>query len=168
MWQITWMFSFIPPWFWNILFFAGIGAVIAAWILKFIPFISTYRLPIQVAGILSIMTSIWFLGAASNEEKWQAEINKAKEQIGQLEKKSDELNEQLRLSQAETEKIRQEKAKSVIKYLDKFVTKEILKEVEGPERVRIEEVIKIVERCPIPKELIDAHNAGARGDGMKK
>lgn len=168
MWQLTWMLSFIPPWFWNVLFFVGIGSVVAAWIFKFIPFISTYRLPIQVVGILSIMTSIWFLGAASNEEKWQAEIKKAEEKIGQLEKKSDELNEQLKLSQSETEKIRQEKTKSVIKYLDKFVTKEILKEVEGPERVRIEEVIKIVERCPIPKELIDIHNAGARGDGMKK
>lgn len=168
MWQITWMLSFIPPWFWNFLFFVGVGAVIVAWIFKFIPFISTYRLPIQVIGILSIITSIWFLGAASNEEKWQAEIKKAEEKIKELEQKSNDINEQLKISQAETEKIRQEKSKSVIKYLDKFVTKEIIKEVEGPERVRIEEVIKFIERCPIPKELIDAHNAGARGDGIKK
>jgi hypothetical protein len=27
--------------------------------------------------------------------------------------------------------------------------------------VRIEEVIKYIEKCPVPKEIIDAHNAAA-------
>jgi hypothetical protein len=30
--------------------------------------------------------------------------------------------------------------------------------VEGPERVRVEEVIKYIENCPVPKEMLDIHN----------
>jgi hypothetical protein len=33
--------------------------------------------------------------------------------------------------------------------------------VQGPERVRIEEVIKYIENCPVPKELINIHDAAA-------
>ena len=40
-------------------------------------------------------------------------------------------------------------------------TKEIIKEVQGPERVRIEEVIKYIESCPVPKEIINIHNDAA-------
>ena len=39
------------------------------------------------------------------------------------------------------------------------VIKEVIKEVEGPERIRREEVIKYIEQCPVPKEIIDLHNA---------
>ena len=37
----------------------------------------------------------------------------------------------------------------------------VLKEIPGPERIRVEEVIKYVERCPVPAELLDAHNRAA-------
>jgi hypothetical protein len=53
------------------------------------------------------------------------------------------------------------KTEYITKYIDKLETKEIVKEVQGPERVRIEEVIKYVESCPVPKELIDVHNDAA-------
>jgi hypothetical protein len=53
------------------------------------------------------------------------------------------------------------KTEYITKYIDKIETKEIVKEVQGPERVRVEEVIKYIENCPVPKELINIHNDAA-------
>ena len=58
-------------------------------------------------------------------------------------------------------KVIKEKGKDIIKYIDKWNTKEIIKEVEGPERIKREEVIKYIENCPVPKEIIDIHNDAA-------
>ena len=168
MWQLTYMFGFLPAGFWSLLFFTGIAIVVASWVLKFIPFISTYRLPIQIVGIVSIMTSIWFLGAASNEEKWNARVIDLEKKLKYAQIEADKATDLLRIEQEQNSKIRQEKNKEVIKYIDKWRTKEILVNVEGPERVRFEKVIEFIEKCPIPKELLEAHNAAARNEGMKK
>ena len=62
-----------------------------------------------------------------------------------------------------------EKGDTIIRYVDKFKDREVLKEVPGPERVKIEEVIKYVENCPVPKELIDIHNEATKlNKGDKK
>jgi len=54
-----------------------------------------------------------------------------------------------------------EKGDTIVKYIDRYKDREVLKEVPGPERVRVEEVIKFVENCPIPKEMVDIHNQAA-------
>jgi hypothetical protein len=54
-----------------------------------------------------------------------------------------------------------ERGRDIIKYVDRWNTKEIVKEVEGPERIRREEVIKYIENCPVPKEMINIHNQAA-------
>ena len=56
----------------------------------------------------------------------------------------------------EKTKVIREKGKDIIKYVDRWNTKEVIK--EGPERIRREEVIKYIENCPVPKEIIDLHN----------
>lgn len=168
MWQLTWMFGFLPAWFWNVLFMLGMIFVLASWAFKFIPFIGTYRLPIQIIGILSLITSIWFLGAASNEEKWQIKVKEAELKAKEAEYKAAELNDQLRRITEEKIVVRDEKTKTIVKYIDSWITKEVLREVEGPERVKIEKVIEYIEKCPIPKELLEIHNQAAKGEGMKK
>lgn len=168
MWQLTWMFGFLPSWFWTLLLIAGILMVLASWVLKFIPFVGTYRLPIQVAGVLSLVTSIWFLGAASNEEKWKARVAEAEQKVKVAEAQSKELNEQLRILNDKTTVVRDQKTQTIVKYIDSWITKEVTKTVEGPERIRVEKVIEYIERCPIPKELLEIHNQAAKGEEMKK
>ena len=48
------------------------------------------------------------------------------------------------------------------KYIDRYKDREVIKTLPGEERVRVEEVIKYVENCPVPKELLDIHNNAAR------
>lgn len=113
------------------------------------------------------MLSIWQLGAASNEAKWQERIKEVQAQLDAAKAESAAINDKLKAEQAEKAKIAEQKSRTVVQYVDKFRDREVLKTVEGPERVKIEKVIEYVEKCPVPKELLDAHNAAAKREGMK-
>jgi len=148
MWQITWILGLLPDWFWPTLLIIGVLAIIASWVLKRIPFISSYNLPIRIGGIMSIVVSIWFLGAASNEEKWQAKIKSLEEQVKVAEEKSKETNTVIQEKLVTTTKVIKGKTEYITKYLDKEIIKK-------------EEIIKYIENCPVPKEIIDIHNQAA-------
>lgn len=148
MWQISFMLGFIPQWFWTLLFILGICGVLAAWVLKFIPFVKNYRLVIQVASVLSLMVSIWFLGGSANEEKWQAKVREMEEKVAAAEAAAAATTRNV--------EIKVVKEKEIIKGKTEYITRYIDKEV-----IKKEEVIKFIENCPLPKDIIDAHNAAA-------
>jgi hypothetical protein len=167
-----WLLKFIPDWFYYFLVFSGLLGYVGSVILTFMPVINLYKSVIRVCSTILIIIGIWFIGFNTgfnkNEETWQTKIKVAEEKIKIAEIKSTEINDQLRIAAEENEKLRNQKNKTVIQYIDSWVTKEIIKNVEGPERVRIEKVIEYIERCPVPKELLDAHNAAAKNEGMKR
>lgn len=167
MWQITYMLGFLPSWLWTALFFVGVALLIIAQFLRAIPFITNIRVPLTFVGFFSLMLSVWQLGAASNEEKWQKRIDEVKIQLEVAKKESEDATAKLKKEQEEKARIAEQKSKTVIQYVDKFRDREVLKTVEGPERVKIEKVIEYVEKCPVPKELLDAHNAAAKREGIK-
>lgn len=140
------MLGLLPDWFWTLFFVLGLAVLIAAWVLKFVPFISTYRLPLQVAGVIITMLGTWQLGAASNEEKWQARIQELEKKIAAAEEKSRNANGEIQEKIIEKTRVVRERGQDIIKYVDREVVKK-------------EEVIRYVERCPVPQEVIDAHNA---------
>lgn len=156
--QLTWMIGFIPDWFWTLVLMAGILGILISWVLKFVPFVSTYRLPIQIGSIVALLIGVYFQGVVANEEKWQTQIKELQEQIKIAESKSKETNVVVQEKIVTKTKVIKEKGKDIIKYVDRWNTKEVIKEVEGPERIRREEVIKYIENCPVPKEIIDIHN----------
>ena len=158
MMQITWMLGLLPDWFWTVVLIAGVLGILASWVLKFVPFVSTYRLPIQVGSIIALLVGVYFQGVIANEAKWQNEIAALQKKVDEAAVKSNETNVVVQEKVVEKTKIVKEKGQEIIKYIDKWNTKEIIKEVEGPERIRREEVIKYIENCPVPKEMIDIHN----------
>jgi len=95
MWQLTMLFSWLPGWFWSAILLLGIVCMAAAWFLGKLPFISTYRFSIQLAGIIATVVSIWFLGAASNEEKWQEKLKIAEAEKLEIEAAAKKANEDL-------------------------------------------------------------------------
>jgi hypothetical protein len=74
MWQLTWILSLLPDWFWHAALIGSVVAILASWVLKAIPFVKTYGLPIRIIGVLVLLISVWYEGAMSNEQKWQNEI----------------------------------------------------------------------------------------------
>ncbi len=161
--QLIWMIDLIPNWFWTLVLWAGVLSLIASYILGKIPFVAQYRIPLRVGGVVATLIGVYFYGVIANEAKWQARVKELEEKVKIAETEQANANTQLATALEEKKKLVSQKGKEVVKYIDKWRTKEILKEVpvEGPERVRVEEVIKYIESCPVPKELLDIHNKGA-------
>jgi len=157
---ILFLVEFVPDLVWVLLFFLGVTGMIAGQFLRGIPVIVQYRLPVMFIGFFSIMMSVWALGVSSNEAKWQTRLKEVEEQVKEQEAKAEELNQKLEKEVEENKKLAEKKNKVIVNEIVKWQTKEILKEVkiEGPERVRVEEVIKYIENCPVPKEMLDIHN----------
>ena len=161
--QLIWMIDLIPNLFWTLVLWAGVLSLIASYFLGKIPFVSQYKIPLRVGGVVATLIGVYFYGVIANEAKWQARVEELQRQVKEAEVEGESANQKLGSALEENKKLVQQKGKEVVKYVDKWRTKEILKEVpvEGPERVRVEEVIKYVENCPVPKEFIDLHNQGA-------
>jgi hypothetical protein len=157
MWQIMWLLSLMPDWFYHLIVIFSVLALIVTAVFKFIP----YRLPIQIFSALLLLFGVWMQGGIVNEAKWEARVRELEEKVKIAEEKSIEKNVEIQEKVVTQTKVIKEKGKDIIKYIDRLVDREVIKEVEGPERVRREEVIKYVENCPVPKEIIDVHNAAA-------
>ena len=146
--QLTWILSFIPDWFWTLVLIFGILGTLAAWVLKFIPFVSTYRLPIQVASIIALVAGVYFQGVIANEAKWQDKIAELQKKVNEAEVKSKETNIVIQEKIVTNTKIIKEKGKDIVSYIDREIVKK-------------EEIIKYIEQCPVPKEIINLHNQAA-------
>lgn len=164
MWQITWMLGFLPDWFWILLLIASIAAVLLS------RFFLAYKLPMKLGGTIALALSVWMLGAASNEAKWDAKVKELEAKLLIAEEESKKVNEVVTEKIVTQTKVIQGKSQDIIKYIDRWNIKEVI--VEGPERIKREEIIKYVETCPVPAAIIDAHNAAATmnkaAEGAKK
>ncbi len=159
--QLIWMIDLIPNWFWTLVLWAGVLAVLASYVLGKLPFIAQYKIPARVGGVIATLIGVYFYGVIANEAKWQARVDDLERQVKEAEAEGETANQKLANTLEQNKKLAQEKGQAVVKYIDKWRTKEIIKEVQGPEKVRVEEVIKYVENCPVPKEFIDLHNQAA-------
>jgi hypothetical protein len=145
MWQVTWMLGLLPDWIWHVLTLAGAVAVLAAWILKRIPFVSQYNLPIKIVGIVALLFGVWMEGGIANEAKWQAKVTELEAQLEEAKKESAKVNTVVETKVVTKTKVIKEKADTIIQYVD-----------------REKEIVKFDTTCPIPKEAIDVHNEAAR------
>ena len=163
------IFTILPELFVHLIFGLGIFLTIVGFFLSFIPFISAYKLPIKIIGFIVLVFGIYLEGGLANNKEWELKVKEVEAQVAKAEAESANLNTQLQAALSDKKQVIKEKGDTIIKYVDKFVDKEILKEVPGPERVKIEKVIEYIENCPVPKELLEIHNnAATLNKGDKK
>lgn len=163
------IFSIISEFVVHAIFAAGVIGIIAGFVLGFIPMINKYKLPIQIISLLTFALGVYLEGGLANEKEWQLKVKEVEAKVAKAEAESANLNTQLQAALSDKKTIIKEKGDTIVKYVDRYKDREILKTIEGPERVRVEEVIKYVESCPVPKELLDIHNNAARlNKGDKK
>lgn len=167
--QLIWMIDLIPDWFWTLVLWGGVLALVASYILGKIPFVAQYKIPLRVGGVVATIVGVYFYGVIANEAKWQARVEELQRQVKEAEVEGEAANEKLEQVLTDKKTVIVEKGKETIKYIDRFKDRTVLQTVEGPERVKIEKVIEYVERCPVPKELVEAHNqAASPAKGDKK
>ena len=148
MWQFQWMLSLVPDWLWTTLLVGSVAGLLVSWFLKRIPFISQYRFPIQAVSFVSLLASIWFISANSTNAVWEAKIKDLEDKVKLAEEAANTKNVEIQEKIVTKTKVIKEKGKTQIEYVDRVITQD-------------KEIIKYIEQCPVPKVIIDAHNAAA-------
>ena len=153
-----WIIQYLPEIVVHLIFAAGLLGIIAGFLLSFIPAIKPYKLAIQVISLLVFTLGVYLQGALEDTKIWQKRVLELEVKVKEAESKSAEVNTVIQEKIVTKTQVVKEKAKEITKYVDRYTDREVLKEIPGPERVRVEEVIKYVERCSLPQDIVDAHN----------
>ena len=150
--QIAWMVGLVPDavlsgLYWAIIA-AGVTGVLAGWLGKWIPFYGNYVKILQPVGIVLLVLGVWLRGGYDTEMAWRAKVAEAEARVAVAEQQSKETNTVIEQKIVEKTKIIKGKTEYITQYLDREVVKK-------------EEIIKYIEQCPVPKEIIDIHNQAA-------
>ena len=167
-----WLLQFLPDAFLEAIIYGILGLGFLATLislvfinplLKLLPGIAgTYRL-VQLASVLIFLLGVYLWGGYSTEMRWRDRVNEMQERVRTAEAQAAVANRTIAqdVQTADTKVI--ERTRTVTQYIDRYINRDVLKEVPGPERVRVEKVIEYVEKCPVPQELVDLHNQAAQG-----
>jgi len=99
-----WLINILPDFIFHIAVIAGILGIVASFFFSFLPFISQYKLPIQVVSIIVLVFGIFFEGAISNNNSWLLKVNELEKRVAQSEVKSSESNTKLVTEMARKQK----------------------------------------------------------------
>jgi uncharacterized protein YacL len=148
MWQIMWILELLPELFWHVLLGAAVAGIVIATLIRFIPFVNQYRLPIQLVSVAVLLLCVFMEGGFTVEKKYAEKIKELKDQVAQVEQERDTAN-----------------AKIKTKIVEKKV---IIKQNVDRWNERIVEVEKKIDaECKVPQEAIEIINDAAKNRKSK-
>jgi len=142
-----WLLQFVPDWIFYAMLVIGLAALVATYLLRFIPIpaIYIYKTPIQLVSIVLIAVGVYMTGAISNKEAFEAHIKEMEVKVAKAEAEASKENIKIVEKVVKKIEIVRVQGQQVTKYIDREVVKYDTKFVPGGE-------------CEIPKEFIKAHN----------
>jgi hypothetical protein len=142
-----WILSWLPYWIFYAVALIGVVGYFLTYLLRFVPIpaLYIYKTPIQIVSIALIAIGVYMSGAIANEEAWQAKVKELEVKVAQAEAKAAEENIKIVEKVVFRDRVIKEKGDDIIRYIDREVVKK-------------EEVIKFIENCPIPAEIVNTHN----------
>lgn len=141
MWIINWLPEFVI----HLIFLAGVLGTIAGFVLGFIPFISKYKLPIQIISLLLLSLGVYLEGGLAEKAKWELRVKEMEAKVAEAQAESQKTNVQI-VEKVVTEKeyIRL-KGQKVVEYIDR-------------------EVKVFDANCTVPEVAIKAHDMSAANE----
>jgi hypothetical protein len=141
-----WILHFLPDGFILFVVYAvlalGAGLTAASYLIKYIPGISAYKLPMRIAGVILLICGVYFYGGYSTEMQWRARVAEMEEKVKVVVKKQVVVNTKIQTKVVEKIKLVKEREKGQVQYIEK-------------------EVVKYNDKCTIPKEFINVVNEAA-------
>lgn len=134
-----WILNVLPDYVFHIITIIGVLGIIFAPFMGVIPFVSKYKLPVQLISMIILLFGAFMEGAILSENAWQSKVK--------------ELEVKLAKTEAESQK-------ENVKIVEKIVTKtRIIREREQQINQYIDsELTKYDSQCMIPKEFVKVHN----------
>lgn len=87
-----WALNFLPDWVFHLILVVGVLGLIASYFFKFVPFITTYRIQLQVVSIILTVLGVWYEGGIAKDREYRERIAELKLQVAQAEKAAAEAN----------------------------------------------------------------------------
>ena len=143
-----WIMNFLPSWIFHLLFIAGVLALVASFVLKAVPLLTQYRIPVQIAAVAAILIATWFEGAISNQNAWVARVKEMEAKVAKAEEQSQQVNTVIKEKIVKQIEVVKTRGDDVIRYVDREIVKYDTKFAAGGQ-------------CEIPAEFIKAHNQAA-------
>jgi len=138
MWIINWLPEFVV----HLIFLAGIVGTIAGFVLGFIPFVSKYKLPIQIISLLLLSLGVYLEGGLAEKAKWELRVKEMEKRIAQAEARAAQVNTVIVEKVVKEKEFIKVKGQKVVEYIDR-------------------EVKVFDENCDVPEVAIKAHDMSA-------
>jgi hypothetical protein len=147
---------------------AGLAGIILGFFLGKLPFVSQYRLPIQIVSIILFCSGLYWYGGYSTEMAWRERVAEMEAKVAAAEAKSKQLNSELEAKTVERTKLIREKGRKQVEYITRLVegkTTEIVKDMSAEERAAFEarqkELLDAIKSCPVPRIIVEEQNKAA-------
>lgn len=153
MWLFTFIVGLLPTAFLSViidgLLGIGVAATIAAFFIPNVPFITQYKLPLQILGIVLLTLGVYLKGSYETEVAWREKVENLEKKVAASEAKAPIINTII-----ETKIVKQVERITDVKHVihDVIVTQE--KIINGA--------------CELTPEAIQIHNASARNEKPKE
>jgi hypothetical protein len=144
-----WIFTVLPEWVFHLFFGISFLGVIVGFFLSMIPVIKKYSIPIKIISIFMLALSLYLQGGLADFKEWQLKVKELEARIAVAEEQAKSKNTEIQEKVVTQTQVIREKGKDIVRYIDREV-------------VKVEEVIKYIEHCPVPQEIIDIHNQAAK------
>ena len=139
-----WILKWLPDFVFYLILLAGLLGIAASFALKFIPFVAQYRIPIQWAGGIVTAFGLYMTGAISDNDAWLARVADLERQVAAAEARSAEQNVKIVTQVVTKREYYRTRGNDIVQYVDR-------------------EVAKYDNTCPVPSEVVKAHNDAAGG-----
>jgi hypothetical protein len=141
-----WILDWLPFWIFHLVVLAGFAGLAASLVFKFIPFVSIYRLPIQVVSIAILVFGVYMEGGISNQEKWEARVAETKLEMSKKETASAEVTTKVVTKYINKVQIVKEKGDEIIKQVPVYISKDA------------------DAKCDVPTGFVVLHDSASRNE----
>lgn len=138
----------MPKWLIITFIVVGVLGILAAMFVNKIPFIKQYNLPITLVAAVLLVSGVYLQGALAYKESTDLAVAKLEKKLAEAEAKSAQTNTEIVEKIVKDTEVIRLKGKTITEYVDR-------------------EIVKYDNKCELPKEVIDAHNAAVTMDLSK-
>lgn len=115
-----WLLNWLPDFVFHLFVIIGVLGIVTSFFFGFMPFVSQYKLPIQIISIIVLVVGIWFEGAISNNNSWLLKVKELEVKLAKAETQSAQVNTILVEKILEKEKIIKDKQNELKNAINKY------------------------------------------------
>lgn len=144
-----WYISLLPSIVFHAILAAGLLFIFVSMVLKVVPFVSTYYIPIRIVGFVLFVLGVYFEGGLGIHTAMMEQVKEMEAKVAAAEAESKKENIKIQEKIVYKQQIVREKGAEVTKYIDREIVKYDTKFAPGG-------------ICELPKEFFISHNEAAK------